>query len=63
MPGLLAGGTVTFLVERGAQVAEIGRVLMLLAADQQVQVRLRHASDQFGPLECQAFGSFWFHDH
>ncbi|MNR63732.1 hypothetical protein D3C85_1861370 [compost metagenome] len=38
-------------------------MLLLLVADQQVQVGLSDSGDQFGAFQCQALSLLWIHNH
>ncbi|MNP30375.1 hypothetical protein D3C76_1234430 [compost metagenome] len=63
IPGLLGGNAVTIFKQGGFEHAQHAAVIMLGVADQQVQMRLGHAGNQFGPLERQAFRVLGFDDH
>jgi hypothetical protein len=62
-PGLFGGDAIAIRHQRRLEHAEHGAVVVLAVADQQVQMSLGHAGNQFGALEREAFRVLGFKNH
>ncbi len=63
VPGLLRADGMALVAELFAQAVEVGAVILLAVADQQVQAGLADARNQAGAFECQVIGLFWVDYH